>query len=470
MPLSALFKRSLDEGTVPKDWKLATVVPIFKQGNKQEPGNYRPISLTSIIGKVLESIVKDALLNHLVSQNLLSPYQFGFRPLRSCESQLLEVMNNWTKLLEDKSSVDTVYLDLRKAFDSVPHKRLILKLKSYGVRGKVLRWTEDFLADRYQRVIVQSSLSDWVHVSSGVPQGSVLGPLLFLLYINDLPDCVSCKISMFADDTKLYASSSSPLSVHALQTDIQNAFQWSVKWQMPFNSNKCVTLQLGHPGQEHTYCINNTDLKNVVVEKDLGVMMDSDLKFKEQAASAVLKATRVLAVIKRTMACLDTRTLPLLYTSLVRPLLEYGNAVWGPFNRADQIRVEKVQRRATRMISSLRGIPYTDRLRTLRLPSLYYRRRRGDVIRVYQLIHGGIDQDYTSFFAIDTQTRTRGHPWKICKPNAVSRARRNFFAVRVINDWNSLPVSVVSAPSLNIFKSRLDAHWAAYMFHVPELE
>ena len=160
--------------------------------------------------------------------------------------------------------------------------------------------------------------------------------------------------------------------------------------------------------------------------------------------------------------------MPLLYKTLVRPLLEYGNACWGPFNRADQVLLERVQRRATRMISSLRGLPYPERLRALRLPSLYYRRRRGDMVKVFQLLHGFIDQSPSLFFQLDRGSRTRGHPWKLVKPTALTRTRRSFFGVRIINDWNALPVSVVSANNVDQFKAKLDAHWSAYMYNVPE--
>ena len=176
----------------------------------------------------------------------------------------------------------------------------------------------------------------------------------------------------------------------------------------------------------------------------------------------------MLAVIRKSFVNIDTFTLPLLYKTLVRPLLEYGNTCWGPFNRADQILLERVQRRATRMIHTLRGLRYTERLRALKLPSLYYRRRRGDMVKVYQLLHGAIDQSPSQFFDLDRGSRTRGHQWKLAKPDAVSRSRCSVFGVRVVNDWNALPVPVVSACSVNQFKSRLDAHWAPTMYQVPE--
>jgi len=204
-----------------------------------------------------------------------------------------------------------------------------------------------------------------------------------------------------------------------------------------------------------------------LVERDLGVHVDGDLKYRKQAAEAVSKASRVLAVIKHSFVLVDRTTLPLLYKALVRPHLEYGNSVWGPHNRADQQLVERVQRRATRAVPDLRDTPYRDRLRALDLPSLYHRRRRGDMITVFQLFHEGIDMDPAVFFQLAPASTTRGHPWKLLKPHAATRARRNSFGVRAINDWNQLPPRVVAAETVNQFKARLDQHWAHLKYDVP---
>ena len=205
----------------------------------------------------------------------------------------------------------------------------------------------------------------------------------------------------------------------------------------------------------------------VLVERDLGVYMDSDLKFRRQAAAVVSKASRMMAVIRRTFQLIDSSTLPMLFKTLVRPHLEYVNVVWGPFNRADQQLLERVQRRATELVPELRHLPYPDRLRALQLPSLYYRRRRGDMITVYQLLHGGFDLDPQALANRAHARDTRGHPFRPAKPQAVSRILRNAFWVRVINDWNSLPAHVVMSDSLNQFKNRLDSHWTHVMYSIP---
>ena len=467
VPLAHLFRRSLDTGSLPRDWRVARVVPIHKKGDRQDPNNYRPVSLTAVPCKVLESLIRDQLMAYLTEQGLLSDHQHGFRPRRSCSTQLLEVLDAWTRELESANPVDVIYLDFRKAFDSVPHLRLLRKLQSYGISGKLLDWIRAFLIGRKQQVVLDGHQSEWADVASGVPQGSVLGPLLFLIYVNDLPENVHCDVKLFADDTKMYSCVSSAIEASLLQSDLDVVASWSAKWLMPFNQSKCKVLHMGHANQGFPYSMEDNPLACTSVERDLGICVDAELKFREQASSAVAKATQVLAVIRRSFAVIDQVTLPLLFKTLVRPHLEYGNLIWGPFNRADQRLVERVQRRATRLVESVRHERYEERLRLLQLPSLYYRRRRGDMIHTYQLFHGEIDVNPCAFFTLANST-TRGHPFKLHKLPASSRVRRLAFATRVINDWNGLPSEVVCSPSVNTFKARLDAHWAHIRYTIPD--
>ena len=373
-------------------------------------------------------------------------------------------------MVERGEPVDVLYLDLAKAFNTVPHRRLLGKVKAHGVEGKILRWIEAFLVGRQQRVTIGVTRSGWTPVPSGVPQGSVLAPLLFALYVNDLPGVLSCGIKIFADDSKLYRPVCLPSDYLALQRDLDAAVRWADKWQLVFNANKCKALRIGQPTHRHAYTMKGTAMEEITVEKDLGVYIDSELKFRKQAAAAVSKASQVMAVIQRSFQLLDRSTLPMLFKTLVRPHLEYGNIVWGPFNRTDQRRVERVQRRATKKVQELRHLPYQERLRVLKIPSLYYRRRRGDMIAVYQLLHGGLDLDPEDFFNRAFARDTRGHQWRLVKPRAASRIRRNAFSIRVINDWNNLPPTVVDADTLNQFKNRLDAHWTHIAYDIPHAD
>ena len=199
-PLKILFDKTVQTGKIPDKWKVAEVRPIFKKGNKTQPGNYRPVSLTSIVCKVFEGFVRNVIMSHLIDNNLLAPEQYGFCGGRSCTTQLLNTINDWLSFLDNNIPVDAVYLDFRKAFDTVPHERLISKLSGYGIQGNLLQWIRDFLCDRTQYVTINNNSSNTIPVSSGVPQGSVLGPTLFIYFINDMSDVVATLLKIFADD------------------------------------------------------------------------------------------------------------------------------------------------------------------------------------------------------------------------------------------------------------------------------
>ena len=468
VPLCKLFQKSMETGILPMDWKIAEVVPIFKKGSRSQPANYRPVSLTAITSKVMESVIRDGITAHLVETEQLNHAQHGFVHKRSCTTQLLISLDSWTRALEEGLPVDVAYLDFSKAFDSVPHRRLIQKLEDMGIRGKVLRWIQSFLSGRRQRVRVKGAVSGWAPVTSGIPQGSILGPILFVVFVNDLPDQLRCSAKLFADDAKIFSDVATKELRHCLQEDLARLESWSERWLLPFNVSKCSVLHLGRNNTKEKYKLQQHYLTHKPIEKDLGVHIDEDLKFRRQAASAVTKANQILGAIRRTFVHMDAKMLILLYKSLVRPHLEYGNIIWGPFNKADQVLVERVQRRATRLIPSLCDLPYESRMKKLKLPSLMYRRKRGDMLFMYKLVHGHLGITKEELFQVPPLTSTRGHHFKVAKPRADSRMRRNHFAVRVVTDWNSLPHDVVEAPSVNSCKNRLDKHWATFMYQFPE--
>ena len=397
-------------------------------------------------------------MTHLTTEQLLHCDQHGFRPRRSCNSQLLEVIQDWSCSIEQGDAIDALYLDFKKAFDAVPHQRLLNKLESYGITGNLKKWITSFLEDRRQQVVLRGCASPWASVTSGVPQGSVLGPILFILYINDLPEAVASTIKIFADDTKIYRSVSPSSGFIELQKDLEAVTLWSEKWQLPFNVSKCKAIHVVSQNPCHIYEMGGANMDQTDIEKDLGIRINSELKFCKQAAAAGAKGNQLSALIKQSFQCINMVTLPLLYKTLVRPHLEYGNLIWGPFNCADKKMIERVQRRATKLVPEIKDLPYQERLKHLGLPSLYYHRRRGDMLAMYQIFNGGLDIQPDKFFTL-APSGTRGHSMKLRKPQAMSRVRRWALAVRAINDWNGLPPSVIQASSLNQFKSRLDNHW-----------
>lgn len=257
-PLEILFKMSLSTGEVPSEWKTATVTPIFKKGTKGDPGNYRPVSLTSVPCKMLESVLKDRIMSHLIENNLIKDSQHGFMPGKSCATNLAEFMDFVTRAVDDGKAVDIFYLDFSKAFDKVPRQRLIKKLRAKGVEEKTVKWIENWLTNRNQKVSIQGEYSSSCDVDSGVPQGTVLGPVLFTVYIDDLEEDVAKKelevlIIKFADDTKGAKIINGPEDNEKPQQALDCLCDWADKWGMAFNFAKCKVMHVGKHNPCHEY-------------------------------------------------------------------------------------------------------------------------------------------------------------------------------------------------------------------------
>lgn len=470
-PLKRLFERTMEEGRIPKSWKTAEVRPIFKKGKKSLPGNYRPVSLTSILCKICESFVRRDLYSHLVDNNLLSKSQFGFCQGRSCVSQLLVTLRDWMEDIDNNIPVDVAYMDFRKAFDSVPHQRLLIKLEGYGITGNLYSWIKDFLSNRNQFVSTSGTRSENVPVTSGVPQGSVLGPTLFIYFINDLPSVPYCNNKIFADDTKVYQAVRSLADQEILQKSINDMVDWSLIWLLLFNSEKCSILHLGNNNPKYKYTIKHDNdiqpLKVTTAEKDLGVIIDPLLNFDTHITQQIKKARGISAMILRSITGRTRDILIPLYTAIIRPNIEYANVVWNPYKRKDIDRVERVQRQFTKKIEGLSKLSYTDRLEKIKLPSLEYRRLRGELIEVYKITHDVYDPlTTTNLLNYETHKRTRSHTLKLHKYRFKTSKFQNFFTNRIINSWNALPRLIVTSESLNTFKNRIDLHFHEYKYSI----
>ena len=298
-PLAHVFNMSLQEGIVPLEWKEANIIPLFKKGSRNKSVNYRPVSLTSVICKVLETIIRDHMMDFLIKHKLINPSQHGFLKARSCLTNVLCFFEEITKWVDEGSPVNVIYLDFQKAFDKVPHQRLLLKLKSHGMGNSIINWIEQWLNDRRQRVVVDGEVSSWKPVLSGVPQGSVLGPILFLVYINDLEEGVTGNILKFADDTKLFRKTKEIVDKQKLQDDIDKLVRWSEKWQMLFNFEKCKCLHTGPGNTGMNYEMGGSIISKTVKEKDLGVSMNANMKVSEQCRIAASKGNQILGMIRR---------------------------------------------------------------------------------------------------------------------------------------------------------------------------
>ena len=393
---------------------------------------------------------------------MLADEQHGFIIGRSCITQLISTLEEWTAILDNGGQVDAIYMDFMKAFDKVPHERLLHKLEGYGVKGNVLKWIRSFLCHRTQKVVVCGSQSDWAEVTSGIPQGTVLGPTLFLAYINDLPQTTSSPIVLFADDTKAFRQINGVTDCLELQADLNKLQDWANKWQMKFHPEKCRVLRMGSnpPPFEYPMTENNitTTLEVSPVEKDLGVLVDHRLKFKQHITATINKGNQMLGLIRRSFQHLDSQNMLLLYKGMVRPILEYGNTIWYPHLKQDIVATEAIQRRATKLIPELRDLSYEDRLRRLSLPTLAHRRLHGDMINVYKYLHGKYSVKRHPFKMANRKT-TRGHALKLQKQYSRLDLRKFFFTNRVVEAWNALPDHVVLAPTLNAFKNKFDKHW-----------
>ena len=267
--ITHIFQQSYNTGKLPNDWLQAPVTPIHKKSLKSDPANYRPISLTCILCKVMEHIIVSNIWKHLHKHDIILHFQHEFQSGLSCESQLIETVHDWMTALDNKTQIDAILLDFAKAFDKVPHKRLLSKLTSYGITGNTHNWITYFLSNREQRVSVNGALSDITDVTSGVPQGSVLGPILFLLYINDINENVQSSIRLFADDSIIYRKINSNIDHQILQTDLTELEKWSDKWQMQFNLSKCVHLPItkNTKPSSHQYSLFGHPLSKVAVTR-----------------------------------------------------------------------------------------------------------------------------------------------------------------------------------------------------------
>ena len=455
-PLYIIFKKSLREGVVPQDWKTANVTPIYKSGSRIKAENYRPISLTSVVCKILESLMRDTIVSHLEDKLLLYDSQHGFRKGRSCLTNLLSFLDKITGVIDEGDDIDIIYLDFAKAFDKVPHQRLISKLLSHGIDGELREWVAAWLTGRQQRVVINGVMSGWRHIISGVPQGSVLGPILFLIFINDLDYGIKSWILKFADDTKIFSRIRGPDDCLKLQQDVDRLLSWAEEWQMAFNFKKCKVMRIGKYTHAYEYRMKSHGIEEVHLEKDLGILISSDLKVSPQCINACAKANKVLGMINRTIVNKTTEVMVRLYKTLVRPHLEFCVSAWSPHYQKDKELIERVQHRFSRMVTAVKADTYTTRLNKLNLWSLEERRNRADLIEVYRMKQGYSKLCFEDFFDIDTSKRTRGHSCKLIKSRCNKDLRRFFFSQRVVNRWNKLSDDTVSAPSLISFKNKLN--------------
>ena len=462
-PLAHLFNLSMSTGSLPQDWTRANITPIFKKGDKHSPCNYRPVSLTSLISKVMERLIHAKLKDFLIEHKKLNPLQHGFRSGYSCQTQLLETIHHWAQSLNDQTTTHAVFLDFSKAFDTVPHKRLILKLDHIGIRGKVLKWIQAFLCHRHQRVVINGVSSTWLPVTSGVPQGSVLGPLLFLLYINDLADNLNSDCRLFADDCTLYRRVTSLHDCAKLQADLSKLYRWTQRWQLHLNISKCKVLCISNKRAPPymAYTINNATLEWVNSYKYLGIRITSHLRWSEQCRDAASKAMKILNLLRRTMHGTSTEAKKRAFVMLVRPHLEYAAPVWSPHVQRDIETLEHVQRRAAHWICSKWdrtnrkwSKTYEEARKELSWPSIRDRHIFLTFCQIFKIIHSLDCINFDSYLSYSSRPSRSHNQTFRCVPSRLNCYRFSFF-INAPFLWNSLPPQIVSTESYLLFKSRM---------------
>jgi hypothetical protein len=454
-PLTLIFQSFLSVGTLPTIWRTALVRPIFKKGVASDPSNYRPIALTCVGCKIFESLVKDELVCYLSKNKLITEQQHGFLAKHSTCTNLLEALNEWTCCLNNAQSVSVAYIDFSRAFDSVSHPKLLSKLRSLGVCGLLLDIISSFLSCRIQSTIVGDSISDPAYMTSGVPQGSVLGPILFIIYINDIVNIFSnCTPSFFADDLKLYIKVSKLEDFQILQDNLFALHEWSNMWQLSIAFKKCSVLSIGKIVSDIDFIIDKEiiPLSNNVV--DLGLTVDKDLNFSLHINSIVKSAHARANLILRCFISNDIDCLSRAFVTYVRPLLEYCSPLWSPSTVTAINQIEAVQRRFSKRLPGLYQSSYFTRLAVLGWTTLETRRIHTDLVLCFKIVHGLIATKANSIFNVSSSSiATRGHKFKLSVQHSNSNVRHNFFTVRIVPIWNDLPVHVVEASSVAVFKN-----------------
>jgi hypothetical protein len=400
----------------------------------------------------MESLIRDDVTKHLELNKLIKGSQHGFMKGRSCATNLLEFLEAATTVVDGGGSFDIIYLDFAKAFDKVPRQRLMNKVRAHGIRGPLLAWINEWLTGRRQRVVLNGKFSSWEDVLSGVPQGSVLGPLLFIIFINDLDASAAAAdiIKKFADDTKLGQDVTIPERGEALQASLDGMVAWAATWGMQFNVAKCKVLHLGGRNPKRVYTMDGTALQETLSEKDIGVYVTQKLKPAEQCKTAARTAQAVLGQLTRAFHYRDRHVFMRLYKQYVRPHLEFCTQAWAPWNEEDKACLEKVQQRAVKMVSGLRGRTYEERLRELNITTLEERRHQADMAMVHKIVHGRsglVPETWFEMVGARRSTRSAADPLNIVVRSGRLDLRRNFFSIRVIESWNEIPPDLKAVES-----------------------
>lgn len=457
--LYVLFSKSLHEGRVPDDWRAARVKPLYKSGKKQLISNYRPISLTSTTCKLIEHIIHTHISEFLSKHNILTKHQHGFRKGYSTCTQLVETIHDFATSINNGTQTDAIFMDFSKAFDKVSHKKLLFKLEKTLKNPRLIKWIADYLINRKQFVVFNECCSEEATVDSGVPQGTVLGPLLFLIFINDIVNEVPVKIKLYADDCVIYSEISNVTDQIILNSAFYNIVKWCDLWQMSINFDKTVFMRITHKKKPllFNYSTASFTLSEVTNIKYLGIWITNDLSWTKHIDSVITNANRKLFFLRRALKHSNSTVRTLAYRTIIRPVLEYGVIVWDPFTKANITKLENVQKKAVRFIfNSFGRTSITELLHRANEPSVTERNRLIRLQFLYQIIKGHYKLDVSNIISFSSGYATRQRHQLTITP---FRSRNNCFKYsffpRTVTQWNGLTNNQVMEPSLELFAANL---------------
>lgn len=462
IPLSILFNMSLTKTKFPILWKRATVIPLFKKGDKHIVSNYRPVSLISCVGKVLERVVFKHMYNFLINNNLFYQQQYGFLPKHTTVYQLIEMYETICKALEEKQHTCLIFCDISKAFDRVWHRGLIKKLEMYGFKNEFLLWLKSYISNRQQLVLIKDSKSTYDDINAGVPQGSVLGPLLFLIYINDIADNLNSLARLFADDTSLSYSSQNIQEIELnINQDLNKLNVWSTKWLTMFNPNKTELLFISNSwnGQNINIQFNGVQLESMDSHRHLGVLLSKDAKWTSHINSIYESCMKKVNVMRKLKYILNKSTLLKIFKCFILPVLEYACELWDGCSQLDKQKLENVQLEAARIAC---GLPIYCNKESVyfesQLEPLENRRERRKLTMFYKMHNHLVPQTFENLLP-PLVANISNYPLRNRDNYSLTNYRlattEKSFIPSTTRLWNSLDIEIRNKPTLNSFKSAL---------------
>lgn len=460
MYLCIIFKASLSRAELPHDWKFGKITPIPKGGNPSTVSSFRPISLLCACAKIFEHIIFKHLVTFLDSHSVLDSHQHGFCRGRSTVTQLLETIHDFASALDRQSQVDIIFIDFEKAFDRVSHSKLLLKLRPILKNDTLTAWIESYLNLRYQCVSIGNTSSTPSLVNSGIPQGSVLGPLLFLIFVNDIFSNVPVQIKMFADDCILYHEIHSKADQSLLNKALTKIDEWCSTWQMTINVRKTVCMSLTRKRNpfQSSYFIKGECISHVNSFKYLGVTISADLRWNEHVLNIKNKAIRKLGYLRRSLRTCPPDIKLLAYKTFLRPLLEYASIVWDPYTDQNISMLEGVQRKSIRFVYNAYGchISPTALLNLAELETLQLRRYHDRLKHLHLLYHENLClATNTHLTRVDKRSTRAFHNKKLAEIYCRTNVFQNSFFPRTIREWNRLPANLIDCPTTTSFMRML---------------